>query len=59
MNPETAVTCNRGHFNQVFFAVILCWPGTSFAKFAWEGQLHTAGNYYPDTLEQFVYVFMQ
>ena len=21
MNPETAVTCNRGHFNQVFFAV--------------------------------------
>ena len=23
MNPETAVTCNRGHFNQVFFAVKL------------------------------------
>ena len=24
MNPETAVTCNRGHFNQVFFAVYNC-----------------------------------
>ena len=22
MNPETAVTCTRGHFNQVVFAVI-------------------------------------
>ena len=21
MNPETAVTCNRGHFNQIFFVV--------------------------------------
>ena len=21
MNPETAVSCNRGHFNQVFFVV--------------------------------------
>ena len=27
MNPETAVTCNRGDFNQVFFAVYyLCGP---------------------------------
>ena len=26
MNPETAVTCTRGHFNQVVFAVIKFFP---------------------------------